>query len=36
VESDDFDPMSALLGEGEDSAVDIDLGGDPDDSTAGQ
>lgn len=36
TESDDFDPMTALLGEGEDSAVNLDLGGDPDDSTAGE
>lgn len=33
--SGDFDPMSALLGDGGDSAVEVDLGGDPDDSTAG-
>jgi pSer/pThr/pTyr-binding forkhead associated (FHA) protein len=35
TESENFDPMSALLGEGEDSAVNLDLGGDPDDSTSG-
>ncbi|HEY1683807.1 MAG TPA: FHA domain-containing protein [Tepidisphaeraceae bacterium] len=35
-DDDAFDPMSALLDESADSGVELDLGGNPDDSSAGE